>query len=505
VVSKQSRLGRHMIETAHTVMLIADAGVRVFSYLDDAEISVEDEVAQAHTMLKSFASASERRQASRRVYDSALRRVRAGQIAGAKIFGYDNVAVPGPGGKRLHTLRRVNAEQAAVVQRIFTLYAEGEGSVLIARQLNAERVPAPRPKGWSQTGIRGILNNRIYRGEMVWGKRHTVIKKGRERHERVPPEQWIRLTQPELRIIDEALWQRVEAIREGKRETLPRRVASGQLLGRPSWRDGHSEYLLPGFLTCSLCGGNVRTITSRAGDGRPRKLRRHYGCAEAENRGPAVCRNDVRLYQEVLDHAILTAIGALLDERIIAAAVNRAIAELQGADRQALDRRPAIERELALVQHRLNRGLDSYLNGAGPLEESLRLRLAEDAARREALVAELAGLADVQQRAEVNVVDLTRDLQGRAGDVRALLGRHVSQARQMLRKLLAAPIRVRPVAEGARRGFAFEGTLTFDRLLGGTALAAFPAGETRGGTSAAARARAPRGCGCRGPGAASPR
>src|SRR4029453_10494179 len=85
VVSKQSRLGRHMIETAHTVMLIADAGVRVFSYLHEPEISVEDEVAQAHTMLKSFASASERRQASRRVYDSALRRVRAGQIAGAKI------------------------------------------------------------------------------------------------------------------------------------------------------------------------------------------------------------------------------------------------------------------------------------------------------------------------------------------------------------------------------------------------------------------------------------
>src|SRR4029453_934394 len=126
----------------------------------------------------------------------ALRRVRAGQIAGAKIFGYDNVAVPGPGGKRLHTLRRVNAEQAAVVRRIFTLYAEGEGSVLIARQLNAELVPAPRPKGWSQTGIRGILNNRIYRGEMVWGKRHTVIKKGRERHERVPPEQGIRLPPP---------------------------------------------------------------------------------------------------------------------------------------------------------------------------------------------------------------------------------------------------------------------------------------------------------------------
>ena len=132
IVSEQSRLGRHMIQTAHTIMRIADSRVRVYSYLDDKEISVDDEVGQAMTMLQSFGAALERRQGSKRVFDSALRRVRAGHVASGKVYGYDNVPVAGPSGKRLHTLRRPNPEQAAVIRRIFEAYAGGAGSVGIA-------------------------------------------------------------------------------------------------------------------------------------------------------------------------------------------------------------------------------------------------------------------------------------------------------------------------------------------------------------------------------------
>ena len=96
IVSEQSRLGRHMIQTAHTIMRIADSRVRVFSYLDDKEISVEDEVGQAMTMLQSFGAALERRQGSKRTFDSSLRRVRAGYVTAGKCYGYDNVPVTSP-------------------------------------------------------------------------------------------------------------------------------------------------------------------------------------------------------------------------------------------------------------------------------------------------------------------------------------------------------------------------------------------------------------------------
>jgi len=96
IVSEQSWLGRHMIQTAHTIMRIADSAVRVCSYLDDKEISVDEQVGQAMTMLQSFGVALERRQGTKRVLDSALRRVRSGHVAGVKVYGYDNVPVTGP-------------------------------------------------------------------------------------------------------------------------------------------------------------------------------------------------------------------------------------------------------------------------------------------------------------------------------------------------------------------------------------------------------------------------
>jgi DNA-binding winged helix-turn-helix (wHTH) protein len=54
-------------------------------------------------------------------------------------------------------------------------------------------------------------------------------------------------------------------------------------------------------------------------------------------------------------------------------------------------------------------------------------------------------------------------------DVTALLARHTSQARQMLRKLLTDKIELTPVRAGRKRGYQFRGAVTIDRLIGGEA------------------------------------
>jgi site-specific DNA recombinase len=491
IVSEQGRLGRHMIESSYTIMRIADSGVRMYAYMPDREIRVEDEADQVMTMLQGFAAATERRQTSQRVFDSAIRRVRAGQVAGAKVYGYDHTHVEGPSGKRLHTLRRPNPDQAPVVRRIFELYAEGVGSLTIARRLNAEGVPAPRPKGWSQTGVRYILCNPIYRGEVVWGRLKAMVRKGREVNQPRPEGEWIRLDAPELRLVPEELWARAQARRQERRETIPRSPLSGKLMGRPTWRDGYSDYLLTGFAACALCGGSIRTLTLKYGR-RPRRYPvRFYVCAESQNRGAAVCRNEVRVRQDLLDHAVIQALGELLDERLVDAAVDRALERLRAGEARALDQRTQVERELGLIEHRIQRGLDAYLNGDGPMEE-LRARLGADKARKAALAGQLEALA-LRTPSEM---DRAR-LKARAADVRALLGRHTPQARQMLRRILAEPIRMTPMVEGPRKGFRFEGLLAFDWLLGGAALRTPRAGSIAAGTCAGARGPGPSGSGCR--------
>jgi hypothetical protein len=88
------------------------------------------------------------------------------------VFGYDNVPVLGPDGKRSHVVRVVNGKEADVVRRIFALSATGTGLTRLAKLLNGERAPAPKPKrgrlpGWSASTVRVILHRRLYLGEAV--------------------------------------------------------------------------------------------------------------------------------------------------------------------------------------------------------------------------------------------------------------------------------------------------------------------------------------------------
>src|SRR6266852_5314872 len=69
VVSEQSRLGRDTIRTLALIQALNDADVKIYSYLDDKEISVNDELGEIEQFIKSWAGASERRKTSQRVRD----------------------------------------------------------------------------------------------------------------------------------------------------------------------------------------------------------------------------------------------------------------------------------------------------------------------------------------------------------------------------------------------------------------------------------------------------
>lgn len=95
----------------------------------------------------------------------------------------------------------VNEKEAEIVRYIFSLAADGLGSVQIARKLIEEQTPTPMQlhhpgrKGmnenynWSDKTVRRILDNRFYLGEMAYGK--TVKKAvGSKNVKAVPRDQW---------------------------------------------------------------------------------------------------------------------------------------------------------------------------------------------------------------------------------------------------------------------------------------------------------------------------
>ena len=190
-----------------------------------------------------------------------------------------------------------------------------------------------------------------------------------------------------------------------------------------------------------------------------------YGCAYNHKRGAAVCSNDVQIRQDVLDLALLDAISRALDERIVEAAIDEALERLRSGREQQLDRRTQIERELSLIEGKQRYLVQGITRGESmdPLLAAMR----EEEHRKKFLVAALATLAELEKVASLDAERIKRELRSRAADIRGLLGRHLPQTRQILRKLVVGRVECEPFEDGDRPGYRVSGQGTYARLLPG--------------------------------------
>lgn len=121
----------------------------------------------------------------------------------------------------------IDPEAAEIVREIFTLFAEGKGKQVIGRILNERGVPNPteykrlhgmiRNKNsqsrtlWSYFTVSNILTNEVYIGNMIQGRTGVVSYKTQEKIA-YPQEQWIVVKGTHEPIIDQALWDKVQAL-----------------------------------------------------------------------------------------------------------------------------------------------------------------------------------------------------------------------------------------------------------------------------------------------------
>ena len=151
----EDRLGREQIETAWVLKQLITAGVRVFSYLQDRERTLDSPTEKLLLSVSTFADEMEREKARQRTYDALARKAEAGHVTGGRVFGYANVAVDG------HVERRIDEAEAVVVRRIFELAAAGMGTRRIAHTLNAEGALSPPPRrGGAAAGVVPVYDPR---------------------------------------------------------------------------------------------------------------------------------------------------------------------------------------------------------------------------------------------------------------------------------------------------------------------------------------------------------
>jgi site-specific DNA recombinase len=161
----------------------------------------------------------------------------------------------------------------------------------------------------------GILNNELYIGRVIWG-RSRWLRSARDSSKRTcqqnPREQWTVYEDERLRIIDQALWNRVRNRQQAQSERIGERVSAG--LSKTSAKStGRSpRYLFSSLLKCGVCGSSY-TIRGRT----------HYACGR--HLDGRACSQTKGVKRAVVEPGLLHGIRAeLLSDEAVQAAINAA-------------------------------------------------------------------------------------------------------------------------------------------------------------------------------------
>ncbi len=342
-------------------------------------------------------------------------RAENGYHTGGKTFGYRTEPDIGPSGNVLGYRLHIDETEAPIVQRVFTLYAQGQTRPAIAGMLNEEGIASPRStkRGWTPSTIRGFLMNEKYIGLWKFGaKKWRKVPGTNVRRYKDRPDSEVRtFHQPHLRIIDDELWEAVKARREG----IAARYAGKQ----SSHNRKRSNFLFSGILRCGVCGERM-SICSSTGP-------RYYQCADAKLRKTCANRKTVR--EDHVRRSILDAMRSRLFGK-------RGIAYMRKqyeASQKASPTRPDAEqrhhaKRVAEIEGKIANLIELAANGEAPQSVIKAISKLEEELRQAKSAAQAVSLP--VQPPKLHSFDETLE---RAKDLDRMLRRNVLAGRQALR------------------------------------------------------------------------
>src|SRR6266851_1024562 len=443
------RLGRDRVRTDYHTVEILDAGVRIF-FANGEERIVNNATDSFILSAKGYAAEVERERAVERTRDALRAKAKAGHLTGSVAFGYDVVIVG------THKELVVNPAQAEIVRRLFTWSAEGYGGITrLAHRMNVEY---PGIRKWSATGVRDMLHNRLYIGLITYGRKRKIVRGGKTVTLTTPEAEWITAERPELRIIEDTLWQKVQQ-RHAETFKTYLRGQKGRLSGRPEMVA--SKYLLSGMVECGVCGGRMVVWSISKG-----ATHRYLKCWRRKARGPAACSNQRSVSLQGLTDMVIEHFRSdvLKTERVEQIGRDLA-ADAATSPEKIAAAREQLDAEAKQIETELTRYVAAIARG-GPAE-SIMAAVHQAEAAKKAIEARRAALESTQKAiASWKASGHDKRVAALLGDWRAALMGEPVVARQILRKLLVGPIVVTPVENGPGVWYSAQGT--YRRFIGGT-------------------------------------
>lgn len=273
--------------------------------------------------------------------------VRDGRNPGGRAYGYTpRKGEPG--------ILDINEAEAEVVRRIFKEYILGKSPRHIARDLNTDGVPPPRAGGsWNASTINGnmqracgILQNPLYKGELVWNRIKMVRDPmtGKRVSRPNPESEWQIVSKAELAIVDPETWAKAQ----------DRKVKNHK-----DWETGahrpRQKHMFSGLLRCGVCGSGMSLDGSKDG---------HRTIRCSRFRESSSCTNGKRVRLDRVEELVITSLRQEISEPgSLKLYIDEYLAETKRLADQTVQNRDKIAAKIAEVRASIMRLVDAMATG----------------------------------------------------------------------------------------------------------------------------------------------
>lgn len=294
VITKSiSRFARNTVDTLHYVRMLKERGIAIF--FEEEHINTLSMDGELMLMVLSSVAQQEVHNTSEHVKKGLKMKMERGELVGFQgCLGYDYH----PEDKSV----TINEEEAETIRYIYRRYLEGVGCMVIARECTQLGFKTKAGNtAWNDSGIRGILRNEKYCGDILMGKTFTVDPITKRRLRNFGEEDKYYLENHHTAIISKEDFIAAQTILDNR--GTPRRIVDGKRQEKLS-----RQYAFSCMIKCAYCGATFTRRNWHKGKGYDKVV---WQCVNNTKGGKKCCEHSKTIPEEVLEGAFIDAYNYL--------------------------------------------------------------------------------------------------------------------------------------------------------------------------------------------------
>lgn len=247
----------------------------------------------------------------------------------------------------------INEQEADTVRMIYDLYVQGYGAYTIAKELT--RLGKVNKKGkvkWTDSGIRGILKNEKYKGDLLMGKTYTVDPISKRRLDNRGESNKYYTRNHHEPIVSEEIWNKAQEIRESRYHT-------NENVSDAARTKFARKYAFSSMCQCGFCGTN---LTRRSHHQDTQHKKPVWKCRTAANKGIENCPHSKAIDEVIIENAFLEMFQLLAENfddvlEFVLSSLEDTISKDDSTEKQK-----RVEKEISALEKKRKKLTDMYLD-----------------------------------------------------------------------------------------------------------------------------------------------